>query len=147
MNTHQVQKMPVHTHTRKRECTPWDARNGKKKAKFASNAASHDTWKEQKRRRSYVDSENEFNQWGKVIEGLGFYRTTVMGYHLSTHTFYATFQSPLIQIHYYFTSEVILEPHLQILREYVRNRRNSPWGATNLTNYIIRPNSKLSGRI
>jgi len=43
MNTHQVQKMPVHTHTRKRECTPWDARNGKKKAKFASNAASHDT--------------------------------------------------------------------------------------------------------
>jgi hypothetical protein len=43
MNTHQVQKMPVHTHTHESV----SARRGmhetaKKKAKFA-NAASHDT--------------------------------------------------------------------------------------------------------
>ena len=42
-HTSSTKNAGTHTHTRKRECTPpWDARNGKKKAKFA-NAASHDT--------------------------------------------------------------------------------------------------------
>ena len=57
-------------------------------------------------------------------------RTWVMGYHLSTRILFMrpceVSKSPNTDT-LLFPSKVILEPHLQILREYVRNRRNSPW--------------------
>ena len=128
MNTHQVQKMPVHTHTRKRECTPpWDARNGKKKAKFA-NAASHETAKKDGTKVILWNSKSVLFHEFRSFR-IPWIRTKVMGYHLSTRILFMrpceVSKSPNTDT-LLFPSKVILEPHLQILREYVRNRRNSP---------------------
>ena len=129
MNTHQVQKMPVHTHTHESvSARRGDARNGKKKAKFA-NAASH-TWKEQKKtnRRSYywIQSQYCFMSLGFFFDTLDSNLIILINIHtyihnsnliprwwdiIYQHAYFlcdlAKFQSPLIQIHYYFTVCVI----------------------------------------
>ena len=103
---HQVQKNPVHTHTRKRECTPWDARNGKKKA--SSPTRRHTTLEKSKKDvrtkvilgfepiiliniHTYIHNSNLIPRWWDIIYQHAYFLCDL-----------AKFQSPLIQIHYYF---------------------------------------------
>ena len=53
MNTHTTYKKCRYTHTRKRECTPWDARNGKKKEDYPASCTKRQksqAWKEARSR-------------------------------------------------------------------------------------------------
>ena len=54
MNTHTTYKKCLwYTHTRKRECTPWDARNGKKKEDYPASCTKRQksqAWKEARSR-------------------------------------------------------------------------------------------------
>jgi len=100
---------------------PHHARNGKKKAKFA-NAASHDTWKEQKRRTNeghtwilkWIQSQSKtLNPKPEFLPNQGDGISSI-----NTHTFMRPCEvskSPNTDDTLLFPSKVILDPHLQIL--------------------------------